>query len=247
MRKMRIISAMLVVLLGSGIVMADFGDNFDRADGALGNGWVISAEGNGGGGALPVAMIASNQLRLDRSGWGSAFLTVSHSTGGLVESIQGDFTVPALASTTDALEFKATNSVTGAYLMVAMYNFSESSRLYFTSSNDGVMNGWNHFYPAAANGPNPGTLTVSLTAADDGSVSMTALDAGGSIYTEWSGTNSGLVGQGGFDTLEVRAYWGTSTVGDTPMYIDNIVATVPEPMTLTLLAMGGLGVLRRRR
>jgi hypothetical protein len=57
------------------------------------------------------------------------------------------------------------------------------------------------------------------------------------------------------DTVEMRAWWhlggAPSAVGSAAggywAYIDSItITTVPEPVTLTLLAMGGLAMARRR-
>ena len=90
---------------------------------------------------------------------------------------------------------------------------------------------------AMANG-GTGELTVTL----DGKSVISISDGGNSSYTQYKATVTAV---GSLGTLMI----GTKFGGSDAWYIDDVSVTevVPEPATLSLLALGGLALLRRRR
>lgn len=254
MKNLQLLIFALVLMIGCGIAAADFIDNFDRANGVLGNGWTVTGTGNSAGGTVPAALIVSNEVKMTREGWGSdANVFATHSTNGYVNDITADIYVNSVTGngTLYALKFSAINSVTGAFIMVQISTAPSNGlfRLRVANSANGDWPNWSYYYPADTEGQNPGVLTVSITTDTAGNVAMNALKSDDSVYTSWSSTNAGLIGQGGFDTVRMAGNWaGWTTPSASALYFDNVIATmVPEPATLALLACGAFGLIRRKK
>jgi len=232
-----------------------FSDNFDRADGTVGNSWSISSSGNGGsgGGTSPTAEIFNNKLVLERAGWGpDAKVVLSQNIPDATSLSATMLTPSAIGGTsggTESSSLIAANSATGAYVRVSLFN-SNTTGLFnvrIASSEDGIWPNWGY---QSSDMSNPGELLVNITLGGAGSINVTAEQMDSTIVASWSTTNTGI--GSAFDQIRIQGDWTawTSPSGY-QLSIDSITATtIPEPssvaMLLGFLCLSGTLIIRKR-
>jgi len=257
------VSALAFGTVAGAQVVPVFSEDFDRADGAVGNGWSFSSSGNGGGGGgtAPIAVISDNRLSLERKGWGpDAKATLTHSTDDF-NTLTANIVVPSLTGGTaggdSALSLLAVDQDTGAYIRVALVNSNTNGGfgVRLANSTDGTWPDWTYYYPASGNTTNPGEVSVSIHIGEGGLVSVSIVQTSDdTLVTSWTGTNTSFVGAN-FDQIRVIGNWTAWTSPNTsnPLYIDNIQASmvtsnIPEPSSFACLAgLTALGAVASRR
>ncbi|PAW78312.1 MAG: hypothetical protein B9S32_07205 [Verrucomicrobia bacterium Tous-C9LFEB] len=229
-----------------------FTDDFNRADGAVGNGWTVTSLGNvssGGGGTAPTATIVSNQLALARAGWGpDASIVLSHSSASFA-SATTSITLPTVTGGTAAGAYssalRVSNSVTGAFIRVELFELNTSNQfaIRIASSADSSWPGWTKYYPTTGTITNPGTLSVNITTIDSAGVfTVSILNSDNTSLLNWSSTNTGLAGST-LDTVSLLANWTawTSPTGATPTFDAITLSSIPEPSSVALVGLGSFG------
>ena len=225
-----------------------FTDDFNRADGPVGNGWTVTSLGNvssGGGGTAPTANIVSNQLALARAGWGpDASIVLSHSSASFA-SATASITLPAVTGGTAAGAYssalRVSNSVTGAFIRIELFELNTSNQfaIRIASSADSSWPGWTKHYPTTGTIANPGTLAVNITTIDSaGGFTVSILNSDNTSLLNWSSTNTGLAGST-LDTVSLLANWTawTSPAGATPTFDSITLSSIPEPSSVALLGL----------
>lgn len=231
--------AAVVALAQVPVFAGGFTDDFNRPDGAIGNGWTLNNGGNGGGNnSAPVAGIVNGAIQLNRAGWGSnAFYEAVH-TFDVASVVQSDlYASKADDATSINLQAKGAN---GGYAYIRVRRLSDSTtQMQVSTSLDGKWYGWSDYASLGAIDWATYSVTTNGTGVVNVSVKANGSELWNKDYTGFEKSN--------FVSAGLVASWENWTT-DGLVYADNFSATaVPEPSGLLVLASALPLIMIRRK
>ncbi|MFA5206750.1 MAG: PEP-CTERM sorting domain-containing protein [Lentisphaeria bacterium] len=219
-----------VGLMGMNTALAvSFYDNFDRADSTtVGNGWAQTTQD----GLKLQPQISGSQAAFfgNRSATGYCLATITHTFDAASEvSVDLKWDRKSGVYNNEVMAFELTGSTTS--LLISDRQYDAANDIYPISIDYLGTTYWTHV------GTGDNVYRNYKVVADGGSARLYVDDT-----LLWTSPDAGIGLVTQSSIAAANQYWEWHS-----FYADNFAATIPEPASLALLALGALGLLRRRR
>lgn len=205
---------------------ASFSDDFNRADSStIGNGWTVSASGNGGPyGSGPdsiyaSAAIAAGQVVMNRNGWGDEMsVGISHAFDAAT-SVQADLSYALVAGGVNA-ELQA-YAASGAWVLVRSWDDSTNGPCIGVAlSSDGAWHDWTTYGQPFSG--YTGTATYQISTDGVGNITVNVTSGGTTLWSRGFTMSNASA----FTSGEIYADW-TAWTNNTTVYADNFLTIDP--------------------